>query len=1254
MPGLRAIPLNVIPADWAARSNDFEARLLRAGLNHTPVLEAPTQSAGGLGDSIALGDLIPSLASAHALGEALAGWMSHHRDSRIDKALRCNYAAPGWPTSEEALAAFAAMLAQSVQCDVRRRVPIEVLLQLGDEGAQAAALLRAHLHSGSTGPQDAIDRIHASAARNVVHPLSGVVGGSLAPSAKASSGTRTSNAGPLLPPRASFVGLMNAVLEPHHGIHDVLAAAEKSGGTGRATPFARRFHVICWDFPKTREGRAAAFLELLWMSRELRVPTRFDVEAFESELGAEARAAIDLLTAAPASQEPRAPPPGSFHERVHAASARVADARGDDARLAQLLRGESPASPKARFHQDDVIPSAPRAQALTSMAQTPARMPVPRDAFEMEAHGARERASLDKIVGVVAPIRGGARDAQRASFSAVGQALAYGGGAAIAITDAALGEPSSRLGKMLAQVAPGAAATPAGRAAALVLLLSRYRDTAAPDRVRWDAFIKDSGDAGAAICTALENASSGAPPERVNTRFLAQLVEEVRLLAPAEARRVVDGLVRTNGLIPTSVPALDAVRKATPGGALAGKGLCAVQHLFPTLVPLVEACIDKGMAPADIHILGTPYATNPLVAAYLRVLGVNVTEARDLGGATRGFEEARVQEIGAFLHGVVTSGSAPRAGWKILDDGGLLQGTIAGHKPIRGMGLDASDLARAFPVDRCEAVEQTTRGLTELSKSPILYPTIAVARCEGKMQEGNIIGWCLADALLHELRQTGLLEEARRVTLVSAGTVGLATARHLRDAGFTVTVVDTSAEKRALANDSGFKTASSVQETLSHADVVFSCTGRTALDGEALQGWHGVIASGSSAAIEYNREQINALRDAPIAELNRGRPLNFSGDGYENLSKEQIGITRALLFTALTQPVPRTPGLIDVDEDRDAFAVRVWRRAGGDDTEPLSMDTPRQVGGDAPDRLGPARHDEWMAYLSSLPSAVCPPPNHTGFAPGLYFFAGAHGEVRCVDTSLSPAATVGVSSIEVSGLKRVPRRSVRADESGAAWVLEVPGADGARTQAHVVTMGDGKAELGPGTPVERLLVVHREADPRVHSSWGRSEASSVLFDAGDSLVFTFTGGRELRRLEKGTLGPALYFRLPDHSVAEVQQSPPRVKVRGLLGESILTRHFASYVVPPAFARIDAVAPLDDHDNVALIGRGHRGELLVVPFAAGTKGQQVATLPDGAIFRGMHRPDPHGRPVVFAVDYSLPGDPVELEHFRQHTVTFNWG
>jgi hypothetical protein len=93
-------------------------------------------------------------------------------------------------------------------------------------------------------------------------------------------------------------------------------------------------------------------------------------------------------------------------------------------------------------------------------------------------------------------------------------------------------------------------------------------------------------------------------------------------------------------------------------------------------VPLVEACIAKGMAAKDIHILGTPYATNPLVAAYLRLLGVQVTEARDHGHTTRGFEEARVKEIGTFLHSVVHSASRPENGWKILDDGGLLFGTV--------------------------------------------------------------------------------------------------------------------------------------------------------------------------------------------------------------------------------------------------------------------------------------------------------------------------------------------------------------------------------------------------------------------------------------------------------------------------------------------------------------------------------------------------------------------------------------------------
>lgn len=1059
MSGSRPLPpggiaLNVVPKDWLDRSEDFEARLMRSGLNGTPVVEAPTKSALGASNSLPLPEILTRLAAATELGERVAKLMYEQKNTHLVRALRSRFAAPVGPHAPEALAALAVLLARSVHLDATRGVPLEVLSQLGPEGAALAPLIRQRLTA------------------------------------------------PTSPPGSPEVKRLMELVE-------------------NGVPYFER---------------------------------------------------------------------------------------------ASTLKALTPAVPASVSATGFVLP-------------------------ESAVHRVSELTASAAAAGP--------------GLSAVLSALSYGGSHALELIADELGkQPAGPLAERLrAATPPGVALSSApARAAALTRLLWQYRDPAQSGSVRWDLFLADTGPAGAELSARLQSASELPPPARANYRFLAATLEELRLSLPPEtAQRLAFELVRKNGLIPTEVPALDAVKKGVPDGALAGKGLCAVQHLFPTLVPLVEACIEKGMDPKSMHILGTPYSSNPLVAAYLRILGVSVMEGQDAGGNTRDFEERRVQEIGVFLEHVAQSPNPPEKGWKLLDDGGLLQLAIAGHKRVHG--LDPVKLSQLFPSETTDAIEQTTRGLTELDKYPLAYRTVTVANAPGKIEEGGVIGWSLADALLHELRQMGRLDNVKNVTLVSAGTVGLTTARELRDLNFVVTVVDRDPAKLARAKAEGFATATDAGTTLESCDLIYACTGKTALDGHQIAGWEGLIASGSSAAIEFNRDQINALRAEPITELNRGRPMNFNGDGYENLSPAEIGLTRALLFVALTQDTGGgAPERIAVDARRDALAVRAWRRSGGHTPAALSRETPRIAAPSRPDSVaGAARHDEWMAYLSSLPRAVCPPPHQVGFAPGLYFFQDEDGKVRGVRTSASDDAPV--VSFETS-LTQVPSKLLQLSErESPEWLIEL--GHGEQHFVAPVTLDEGAVRVGVARPVEGGLRVFREADSSFHPSWGRREARSVLYAADGQLLYSFPGSSQLHARPRSFQGDALFLRLADHTLAEIQKSPPAVSVRGLLGGGVVEQHFSSYTVPSAFARIDAVAPLDDHGNFALVGRSPDGRLVLAPLNVGPVGQKVTFLPKDAVFRGMHRPSPETEPFRFVVDYTLPGDPVELEHLRHQAVTFHW-
>ncbi len=319
-------------------------------------------------------------------------------------------------------------------------------------------------------------------------------------------------------------------------------------------------------------------------------------------------------------------------------------------------------------------------------------------------------------------------------------------------------------------------------------------------------------------------------PTRPNYREAGELVETLAASMPREQAMPLHRLrwSEATACCPSAYQAmLDRVAGLVPDDVLAGHGLVAAQHLFPTTLCLIDTCLDKGMKPEDVFVLSTPYATNPLVAAYLRAEGVTVMEAKDAGGATRAFEEHRVGELQQFL-GRVTEHPRPPKGFVVLDDGGMLTTTIAGRKPLDGSELTAQSLAESFPPELTATVEQTTRGLTELSMEPLSYDAVTVANMPGKQREGGLVGWSITASLLQDLRQMGQLDRVKRIAVVSAGVIGLAVAENLKRAGFEVTLHDKDPVKVAAAIAAGFTATIDLRDSLKTTDLVL---GR---DGQAL------------------------------------------------------------------------------------------------------------------------------------------------------------------------------------------------------------------------------------------------------------------------------------------------------------------------------------------------------------------------------------------------------------------------------------
>ncbi len=428
-----------------------------------------------------------------------------------------------------------------------------------------------------------------------------------------------------------------------------------------------------------------------------------------------------------------------------------------------------------------------------------------------------------------------------------------------------------------------------------------------------------------------------------------------------------------------------------------------------------------------------------------------------------------------------------------------------------------------------------------------------------------------------------------------------------------------------------------------------------------LEGWSGLVAQGSSAAIEADQDQIDASRPEPLRWLNNGRPLNFKRDGFEMLSPVQIGITQALLFagvvTAATRPKDAPKQFVPLDaahhlseepelERLHNAALTFWEQNGGDTVDKLSVETP-PASPVRPDVNGAgASHAEWMSFLSSLQRPVCPLPGEAAFQPGLYFFQDDDGQVRCVDTSRPKA--LGAAFSAPAGLDVVPARAHPVtNREPEGWVLELR--RGAARSVVGFDLENGKPALQPEQSIVGLRAISTARPTTVDYS-GEKKLSTV-YDAGDSYLFTFPRSTQLNSLKKKLHGEVLVSRPDQEVILEVSKTPPQVAFNEIFPNSTYARAYAGYRVPAAFTSIEAVATIDDTGMRVLVGRTADGRLALSALVPGPAGQNVQLLPDGAVFRGAHRGDP-SRPWDVTVSYTLPTDAVELRpQLRSQTVSF---
>lgn len=492
--------------------------------------------------------------------------------------------------------------------------------------------------------------------------------------------------------------------------------------------------------------------------------------------------------------------------------------------------------------------------------------------------------------------------------------------------------------------------TTAALPAAVAYALAHCAD--ASGKVTVEAAQKVFGKAGAAIVEALSKRTGGLP---VPTARRAMKYDHL----PTGMPEMVAKSAERPSLEPR-MPALGAVSAAMGGPeALAGLKMISVQHLFPTTETLFEELEANGLDPKQTTLLGKNYSADPDVVYGMRANGWTVPDIilQKLLVARDATTNAEVSPLGGYLKRMfegVDPTTAKKPSFLILDEGGKLLKLLHDHFP------------EYAPL--CVCVEQTDRGIQVIEDmkahgKDLLCPVVNVARSVTKKElEAPMIGESVVFSTLTELERANvdLSKKPKEATVIGYGAVGKATADALRRRGYTVYVHDIDPAKMEAAKADGCSPMGR-DEALSHAHLLFSCTGRTtitpdefdaklpngsvlvnAASGNHELGMDGIEQGAGFLNKDDSHERIDELgfrlsdfggREVILGDIagredNNSRVLRTKS-GHErfvlkagyvinmgaDIPPEYIQLTRGMLLGACLQAVKETkPGLVDLSQ----------------------------------------------------------------------------------------------------------------------------------------------------------------------------------------------------------------------------------------------------------------------------------------------------------------------------------------------------
>lgn len=337
-----------------------------------------------------------------------------------------------------------------------------------------------------------------------------------------------------------------------------------------------------------------------------------------------------------------------------------------------------------------------------------------------------------------------------------------------------------------------------------------------------------------------------------------------------------------------------------------------VQHMLGQANPLVDALTRCGMDVTRAEYVGIPYQQNPAVRATLENahgLKVTVPEQGNIddmyrvvcAAVDRAFQ--RHQENGEPI--------------LILDDGGYASKYICEKY---------KDKQHLFTV-----VEQTTRGLTEISKlEGMEFPVINVAGSYGKRFESAQVGDAVKMAVRRVLDAVTTTPTRKDVLIVGAGKVGEGVADSFAGDGARITIYDpyiTPGRKKELEKK-GFVIVTDKAKALDKKFLVVGCSGHRSIDMRDFLAMSSPVflASASSKKVEIDTLGLGELATDKEGKLRKilaakvgeqetyhywlkdgrivtaladGLPVNFQG--VNSIAPELIDHTMALMLLGASQ-----------------------------------------------------------------------------------------------------------------------------------------------------------------------------------------------------------------------------------------------------------------------------------------------------------------------------------------------------------------